>query len=102
MRRKVRHSWDSMSDEEDSKPATLPPSSPLSGDVHDCDSSSQGQHRSQESQELCASNFVRARRASRSRLRSIRSGHHDDEEDDDGSVPTFCPHCQKEYRQNNR
>lgn len=56
---------------------------------------------SDEARERYAS-FVRARRASRSRLRVIRTGQRDEYEADDGSIPTFCPHCHKEYRQNNR
>ncbi len=37
--------------------------------------------------------FVRARRASRTRLRVLRQNSRgdDDEELDDGSIPTFCP-----------
>jgi hypothetical protein len=65
------------------------------------DESEQSRKRSDDARETYSS-LVKARRASRTRLRLLRgSAREEEEEADDGSVPTFCPHCHKEYRQNN-
>lgn len=86
--------WDGPSD----------PQSPSPDGDHPVFDDSQDEHSprslSDEARERYSS-FVRARRASRSKLRVVRGGSKEKEEDDDGSVPTFCPHCNKEYRQNN-
>ena len=82
--------WDCFSD----------PQSPMDGPVFESADEQSPKGLSAEARERYNS-FVRARRASRSKLRILRSGSKEEEEDD-GSVPTFCPHCNKEYRQNNR
>ncbi len=88
--------WDDESDPGSPSSSTKPASASMNSDDPDTD-----RRLSDEARERY-NGIVRARRASRSRLRLIRNGKRDELEEDDGSIPTYCPHCHKEYRQNNR